>query len=273
MHVLTRARQLLASIPRRAPAARPRTRLNVEELGTRVLPAVGGVLVPGPATLPGLTATIPLDPCLSSAVPTQADNYEDAILLSRAVMAKHPDWPSAIGPVSVAQWALESGYGQHTPGGYNYFGVKALPGQPAVTAWTTEKVKGKIVAVQDDFRVYDSALAAFEDHARLLAEGAAYGKARKYPNNPLKFASGLTRYSTLGKAYVRRLQRFLRNQVLSRYAACVGEQPAPTPLPTPPVVVPPPVPAPTPTPPPQCETDGDEVFAGGYDTDGDSDCS
>jgi len=46
--------------------------------------------------------------------------------------------------VTLAQWALESDYGQHMPqGSNNPFGIKAKPGQDSVMARPSEYVGGR----------------------------------------------------------------------------------------------------------------------------------
>jgi len=75
----------------------------------------------------------------------------------------------------VAQAALESGWGRSVPkdietGRYshNLFGIKALDGQDAVTAWTWEYQGGQWVRVQARFRAYSGYQESLDDHARLL---------------------------------------------------------------------------------------------------------
>ena len=46
-----------------------------------------------------------------------------------------------------AQWALESGWGKHTSGKNNYFGIKG----PGTTATTQEVINGKTITIQDEF--------------------------------------------------------------------------------------------------------------------------
>jgi flagellum-specific peptidoglycan hydrolase FlgJ len=76
---------------------------------------------------------------------------------------------------TVAQAALESGWGKYVPVdirtgrySYNLFGVKALPGQDAVTAWTWEHQNGQWVRVQARFRAYVSFQESLDDHTHLL---------------------------------------------------------------------------------------------------------
>ncbi len=52
-----------------------------------------------------------------------------------------------------AQWALESGYGKHTSGKNNFFGIKGTPG---TTVSTQEHINGKFVTIQDTFKDFSS---------------------------------------------------------------------------------------------------------------------
>jgi len=71
--------------------------------------------------------------------------------------------------VTLAQWALESGFGQHMPAGSNNpFGMKAVAGQPFVTATTHEVVNGKTITVEAKFRKFNSIAEAFDAHGQLL---------------------------------------------------------------------------------------------------------
>lgn len=51
-----------------------------------------------------------------------------------------------------AQWALESGWGKHTSGKFNFFGLKGK----GTTVTTTEFVRGKQVTVVDEFKDFSS---------------------------------------------------------------------------------------------------------------------
>ena len=95
--------------------------------------------------------------------------------------------------VTYAQWALESGHGQHMPAGSNNpFGIKATPGQPYVEAMTTEHIGGRDVRVLAKFAKYASIGAAFDAHAKLLANSPAYAGARKFAGDPAAYANALT---------------------------------------------------------------------------------
>ena len=65
--------------------------------------------------------------------------------------------------VVAAQWALESGWGAHTSGDNNYFGIKAAEGEPYSTCTTWEHVDGKDVTIQAKFRDFDSLQDCIDD--------------------------------------------------------------------------------------------------------------
>jgi len=55
--------------------------------------------------------------------------------------------------VVAAQWALESGYGKHTSGRNNFFGIK---GKPGTIHTTKEFLDGEWVTIDDIFRDFDT---------------------------------------------------------------------------------------------------------------------
>lgn len=61
--------------------------------------------------------------------------------------------------VVAAQWALESGYGKHTSGKNNFFGIKGKPGSIHTTK---EFVDGEWITIDDIFRDFDSPEACIE---------------------------------------------------------------------------------------------------------------
>ena len=63
--------------------------------------------------------------------------------------AKYPE-------VVCAQWALESAWGAHTSGENNYFGLKAVDGEPYSTCTTWEHSNGKDLTIQARFKDFDS---------------------------------------------------------------------------------------------------------------------
>ena len=77
--------------------------------------------------------------------------------------------------ITFAQMCLESAYGKKTCidintgiNGNNYFGIKGIGPAGSVTCETKEEIAGKMVAVIDDFRAYNSMDESIEDHSNLL---------------------------------------------------------------------------------------------------------
>ena len=69
-------------------------------------------------------------------------------------------WPQVV----AAQWALESGWGKHTSGRNNFFGIKGIPGSEHVTQ---EFLNGKWVTITDTFKDYQTPEACIQDLIRL----------------------------------------------------------------------------------------------------------
>jgi flagellum-specific peptidoglycan hydrolase FlgJ len=97
--------------------------------------------------------------------------------------------------VTLAQWALESGWGKAVTGKNNYGGITAqtegaifpyVPGkplEPATLCWTHEEFKGERVKCQRWFKDFDTPDAYFEAHGKLLGTSPIYAEARsKLPN-------------------------------------------------------------------------------------------
>lgn len=101
-------------------------------------------------------------------------------------------------PVTLAQWALESAWGTRMPpDSNNPFGIKARPGEPAVTCATEEVTNGVAHRVVQDFRAFPTIEAAFDAHGRLLATCLPYREAMAAAPDPERFARALTgRYAT-----------------------------------------------------------------------------
>lgn len=98
--------------------------------------------------------------------------------------------------ISIAQAALESNWGHSTLSStyYNFFGVKAAAGQPAVTLKTAEFTDGHWVTIDGSFRRYDSWQASMEAHAKLLVSGTT--------DNPQRYQGVInaTNYEDAAKA-------------------------------------------------------------------------
>lgn len=79
--------------------------------------------------------------------------------------------------ITIAQCALESGWGQSVPvGSNNYFGIKWTPDYTGgyVESWTHEVVNGKRISVKARFRVYKNIYDSLHDHAKFLLENPRY---------------------------------------------------------------------------------------------------
>ncbi|PRH05441.1 mannosyl-glycoprotein endo-beta-N-acetylglucosamidase [Burkholderia multivorans] len=153
-----------------------------------------------PDIAPDSGATPPVTPTPTAVQPTPApapaerspaflDRVHDAMAAARQSQAKTGvPWL-----VTFAQWALESGFGKKMPAGSNNpFGIKAKAGQPYVEAMTNEFINGKMTRVTQRFAKFDSLADAFEQHAKLLANGRPYAKARKHKDDAFSFADALT---------------------------------------------------------------------------------
>lgn len=120
--------------------------------------------------------------------------------------------------ITLAQWAVESAYGARMPAGSNNpFGIKARAGQPSVLAWTKEEVGGRMVSVQAAFRAFSSLEEAFVEHGRLLAFGRPYEAARKFKNNPDRFAEALTGVYATDSNYGNLLKSIMKSNDLYRF--------------------------------------------------------
>lgn len=139
---------------------------------------------------------------------------QDVIYAAQAAQKK---WgvPAA---VSIAQWALESGWGQHMPpGSNNPFGIKALDGQTSVNVPTREFRNGHWVTEYAPFRKYASIADAFDDHGRLLATVGAYAAARQYIHNDAAYANALTGHYATDPHYGALLNAIIQGSNLTQY--------------------------------------------------------
>ncbi len=120
--------------------------------------------------------------------------------------------------ITLAQWAEESGYGQHMPpGSNNPFGIKAVGNQPGVDAATTEDYGHGRQAARAKFRKYDSLSDAFSDHARLLSEGKYLKQVMEFKDDPDKFADALTGTYATNTDYGTNLKNIMRQNNLYQY--------------------------------------------------------
>lgn len=120
--------------------------------------------------------------------------------------------------VSLAQYALESGYGRHMPpGSNNPFGIKARPGEPFVLARTEEVDRfGHTYSTMARFRQFSSIDEAFDAHARLLT-GRRYAGARRALPNVDRFADALDGIYATDPHYGQKLRTLIHRDHLDRY--------------------------------------------------------
>jgi flagellum-specific peptidoglycan hydrolase FlgJ len=128
--------------------------------------------------------------------------------------------------VLLAQWALESGWGAHMPGGSNNpFGEKARPGDRFVEELTDEVIGGRKVTLRQPFRAFLSVADAFDFHAEHLATSHWYIPARACLPDVARFCAALgggtpasPRYST-DPGYGAALMSIIKGSHLERYDA------------------------------------------------------
>lgn len=121
--------------------------------------------------------------------PADPDNFIQKMLPHAAAAAEK----LGVAPrLVLAQSALETGWGRHSPdGSNNYFGIKSRAGQADVTAMTQEYGPGGARREQAAFRAYRSAAESFGDYARLVGTNERYAGAVGAGEDSGKFAAGL----------------------------------------------------------------------------------
>jgi flagellum-specific peptidoglycan hydrolase FlgJ len=132
--------------------------------------------------------------------------------------------------VTLAQAILESGWGDnHLGDAYNYFGIKAQPGEPSVMERTREVEGGKSVYVEAAFRRFASVEECFAAHGHFLRDNPRYAKAFETTDGE-SFARAIAAagYATDPK-YADLLAQIIRENDLARYDSGAKPKPAPVP--------------------------------------------
>ena len=160
--------------------------------------------------------------------------------------AEAQDWFHKVGPFAVrasrkfgippsivlAQAALESGYGKHDMGVFNYFGIKGEgPSGKSVTRGTQEFRDGRMVDERAKFRAYDNPKQAFEDHQRLLLTHRAYADARAALPDSVAFVHRLTGVYATDPNYGTKLEQIINKYNLLEWDQQATQDPAPLPGP------------------------------------------
>jgi len=120
--------------------------------------------------------------------------------------------------ISLAQWAVESGWGRHMPpGSNNPFGIKARPGDPFVTVRTREQDRdGHDYFIETAFRKFGSIAEAFDAHGALLNK-PVYARARAALPDPDRFADALTGVYATDRGYGKALRAVMHGSNFCQY--------------------------------------------------------
>ncbi len=101
--------------------------------------------------------------------------------------------------VTMAQAALESGWGRHAPGN-NFFGIKGRGPAGSQKLSTREFIGGRWQRRLADFRRYNNPLESFLDHAQVISQGRYLKHAMEHTGSAKGFVhalqSGKNRYAT-----------------------------------------------------------------------------
>lgn len=123
--------------------------------------------------------------------------------------------------VSLAQWALESGWGKSMPpGSNNPFGMKARKNEtgPTVTVSTKEqRADGSWYTINAPFRKFASMAEAFEEHAKLVGTAPVYAPARAKLPNVDAFVDTLGPIYATAHNYASLLKQIMRKYNLYQY--------------------------------------------------------
>jgi hypothetical protein len=126
--------------------------------------------------------------------------------------------------VSLAQWALESGWGAHMPGN-NPFGIKAMPGHPVQTFATHECIHGHLVPCEQRFAAFASLDQAFDCHARLLATAPVYHAAFAALPDTRQFVALMAPHYATAPDYAAKILAVIDSAGLERYDQPAGSAP------------------------------------------------
>lgn len=136
----------------------------------------------------------------------------------QAAQLSHKNW-KVPASVSLAQYGLESAWGKTVTGKYNFFGIKAVPGDTFTTCPTHEVVHGKRVLVLANFKNFRDYNDAFDYHAKLLATHERYAPAMEHVDNAEAFAHALTGLYATDPDYGNKLVEIMQQSQLERYDA------------------------------------------------------
>jgi flagellum-specific peptidoglycan hydrolase FlgJ len=136
--------------------------------------------------------------------------------------------------VTLAQWALESGWGKAVSGKWNYGGITARvkgavfpyePGsalEPATLCWTHEDYKGQRVKCQRWFKDFDSPDDFFDAHARLIGTSPKYAAARAKLPDVDAFVEAMAPTYATDRNYATTIRSIMKSNKLYAYNASAG---------------------------------------------------
>ena len=204
-----------------APGALPKEALSsYRQNALPVLPVAPAPTAAAAVTATQATAPTPAADKAGSTASEQARNFIASILPSVQTAAKQ----LGVAPVAIlAQAALETGWGQHTPGN-NVFGVKAGGGWSGGTVQTlTREFQNGVATVGSAaFRAYQNVAESVDNYAALLAR-PRYQAARDQGNDISAFATALQRsgYAT-DPNYASKLVAIARSPRMQQALAQLG---------------------------------------------------
>lgn len=121
--------------------------------------------------------------------------------------------------VTMAQAALESGWGKHAPGN-NFFGIKGRGPAGSQKLSTREFINGRWQKTLATFRRYHDPLESFLDHAQVISEGRYLKHAMKHTGSAKEFVhalqSGTAKYAT-DPDYEAKIMSLITRYGLERY--------------------------------------------------------
>lgn len=113
--------------------------------------------------------------------------------------------------VTLAQAALESGWGRAPIGGYNIFGIKGKGSQGSINVQTREFYNGRYVTIRDNFARYANFYDAIMSHGKLFHNGY-YDKAMTQyakDKDPLHFVDNIQGIYATDPEYARKIKSII----------------------------------------------------------------
>lgn len=138
---------------------------------------------------------------------------QQAVIAAAQAAAKKWGVPASI---SLAQWALESGWGAHAPGN-NCFGIKALPGYDVQEFPTHEVIKGHLVPCVQHFAKFADLAQAFACHAKLIATAPVYAGAMRALPNMDRFITLMAAHYATDPQYAAKVLAVIKSANLTQY--------------------------------------------------------